>query len=106
MSALNLTVRFACELAALVAVGWWGWQIHPVLVVVFPLLFAAVWWRWVAPKAGRRLADPARFALELVVFAAATLSFVEVGQTITALVFAVVALVTASLVRIWPEPVH
>ena len=39
MSALNLALRFACELAALAAVGWCGWRINPVLGVVFPPAF-------------------------------------------------------------------
>ena len=43
MKALSLTVRFACELAALVAVAWWGWTVTPVLGVALPVLVAAVW---------------------------------------------------------------
>ena len=42
---------------------------------------------------------------ELVVFAAATAAFVAVGQTAVAVVFAVLAVMTAALVRVWPEPV-
>ena len=105
MKALNLALRFACELAALVAVAWCGWRINPVLGVVFPLAVAAVWWMWIAPKARRRLPDPARFALELVVFGAATAALVSVGQTLVAVVFAAAAVGTAALVRVWPEPV-
>jgi hypothetical protein len=105
VKALNLALRFACELAALVAVAWCGWRINPVLGVVFLLAVAAVWGMWIAPKARRRLPDPARFALELVVFAAATAALVSVGQTLVAVVFAVVAVGTAALVRVWPEPV-
>ena len=105
MSALNLALRFACELAALVAVGWCGSEINPVLGVVFPLVVAAVWGLWIAPKARRRLADPLRFVLELAVFAAATAALLSVGQVLLALVFAAAAVVTASLVRVWPETV-
>jgi hypothetical protein len=106
VSALNLTARFACEIAALVAVAWCGWEITPVLGFVFPALVAGAWGAFIAPKARRRLPDPGRFALELVVFAAATAAFVSVGQTAVAIVFAAVALVTAALVRRWPEPVR
>jgi Protein of unknown function (DUF2568) len=105
VKALNLAVRFACELAALVAVAWYGWRINPVLGVAFPLALAAVWGMWIAPKAQRRLRDPARIALELVVFAAATAALVSVGQTLVAVVFAAAAVGTAALVRVWPEPV-
>ncbi len=105
MAALNLGLRFACELAALVAVAWFGWRTSPVLAVVFPLVVAGVWGFGIAPRARRRWPDPARFLVELVIFAAATASFVAVGQVVIAVVFAVLALVTAVLVRVWPEPV-
>ena len=77
----------------------------PVLTVVFPLIVVAVWGLWIAPKARRRWSDPARFLVELVIFAAATAAFVAVGQVAVAVVFAVLAVVTAVLVRVWPEPV-
>ncbi len=95
MKALSLTVRFACELAALVAVGWWGWTVTPVLGVALPLLVAVVWGAWIAPKARRRLADPVRLVLELLIFAGATASFAAVGQWVVAIVFAVAAVGTA-----------
>jgi Protein of unknown function (DUF2568) len=104
VSAINHALRFACELAALAAVGWCGWRIHPVLAVVFPLVVAAVWGIWIAPKARRRLPDPARLVLELVVFGAASTAFISVGQPVVAVIFAIVALLTAVLVRVWPEP--
>jgi hypothetical protein len=95
VKALSLTVRFACELAALVAVGWWGWTVTPVLGVALPLLVAVVWGAWIAPKARRRLADPVRLVLELVIFAGATASFVAVGQWVVGILFAVAAVGTA-----------
>jgi hypothetical protein len=95
VKALSLTVRFACELAALVAVGWWGWTVTPVLGVALPLLVAVVWGAWIAPKARRRLADPVRLVLELVIFAGATASFVAGGQWVVGILFAVAAVGTA-----------
>jgi hypothetical protein len=105
VKASNLALRFACELAALVAVGWWGWTVNAVLVVVLPVAVAIVWGAWIAPRARRRLPDPARLAIELVIFAAATACFAAVGQPAVAIIFAAAALVTALLVRKWPEPV-
>jgi hypothetical protein len=105
VAGVNLVLRFACELAALVAVAWFGWHVFAPLGVVFPLLLAGVWGLGIAPRARRRWRDPLRFAAELVIFAAATASFVAVGQTAVAIVFAVLAVVTAALVRVWPEPV-
>jgi hypothetical protein len=92
---LSLALRFACELTALVAVAWWGWTVTPVLGVLLPLVVALAWGAAIAPKARRRLPDPPRLALELVIFAAATASFVAVDQTIVAVVFAVAAVGTA-----------
>ncbi|HEX4680012.1 MAG TPA: YrdB family protein, partial [Gaiellaceae bacterium] len=88
MSWLVHGVRFACEIAAIVAFVWWGW---PVVGIVAGAVVIAVWGAFVAPKATRRLADPARAALELVIFGAATAAFVLVGQTLLAIVFAAAA---------------
>ena len=101
MKALNLTLRFACELAMLAAFVWWGWLLAGIAAA---LVAATVWGVLIAPKASRRLPDPARFLLELTLFAAATAAFVDVGQSVVAAVFAVAAVVTAVLVRVWPEP--
>jgi hypothetical protein len=103
--AADLALRFACELAALVAVGWWGWTVSPVLGIVLPVVVAAFWGAFIAPRARRRLPDPGRLAVELVIFAAATACFVAVGQPIAGVVFAAAAVVTSLLVRKWPEPI-
>ena len=89
-------VRFACEIAAVVAVVWWGW---PVLGIVAGAVVIAVWGAWVAPQAKRRLRDPARLIVELVIFALASAAFAEVGQPLAAVVFAVASLATAALAR-------
>ncbi|MCW2963882.1 MAG: hypothetical protein JWO17_1134 [Actinomycetia bacterium] len=101
MSWLVHGVRFACEIAAVVAFVWWGW---PVLGIVLGAIVIVVWGAFVAPKATRRLADPARAVLELVIFGAATAGFVSVGQTLLAIVFAVAAAVSAGLSRRVPAP--
>ena len=101
MSVANLTIRFACEVAAVVAIVWWGW---PVAGILLGAAVIAFWGAFVGPKSPRRLRDPLRLACELVIFAAATAAFVAVGQTVVAVAFAAAAAVTASLVRVWPEP--
>ena len=95
------SVRFACEIAAVVAVVWWGW---PWLGLLLGGAMIAVWGAWVAPKAERRLPDPYRLVLELAIFALATVAYVEVGQTALAVVFAVAAAATAGLSRRFPAP--
>jgi Protein of unknown function (DUF2568) len=92
-------VRFACEIASVVAVVWWLW---PWLGLLTGVALCAVWGAWVAPKAKRQLPDPWRLELELAIFALATVAFFEVGQTAVAIVFAVAALATALLSRRFP----
>jgi len=72
-----LGVRFLAELGMLVCLGVGGWQrggslIGSVLLgVVLPVLAAGAWGRWVAPRAPRRLRDPARLGVEVLLFATA-----------------------------------
>ncbi|HVU77528.1 MAG TPA: YrdB family protein [Gaiellaceae bacterium] len=102
MSPINLTLRFACEIAAIVAVVWWAW---PWLGIVLGVVVIAVWGAFVAPKASRRLRDPWRLGVELAIFAGAAAAFAAVGQPVLAVVFAVLAVATALLTRRWSEPV-
>jgi hypothetical protein len=102
VKAANLVLRFACEVAAIVGLVWWGWIW---LGVLLGASFVAVWGAWIAPRAKRRLPDPMRLVLELVLFAVAAAAYAAAGNTAIAAVFAVCAVVTAALVRIWPEPI-
>lgn len=101
MKMLNLAVRFACEIAALVAFVWWGWPLVGWLVA---LGVAVMWGLVVAPKASHRLPDPPRLLVELVIFASAIVAFYEAAGSAVAGVFGVLAVVSACLVRVWPEP--
>jgi hypothetical protein len=102
MRVLNLAVRFGCELAALVAFVWWGW---PLVGWLAALVVAVMWGLVVAPKATHRLPDPPRLLVELVIFASAIVAFYEAGSETAAGVLGVLAVVSAVLVRVWPEPV-
>jgi hypothetical protein len=74
-----LAVRFLAELGMLACLGVGGWQRagsllgSVVLGVALPGVAAAVWGRWVAPRAPRRLHDPARLGVEVTLFTAALL---------------------------------
>lgn len=102
---LVLTVRFATELVMLALLGVAGarsvdgvaWAV--LLAVALPLAAAAVWGLALAPRAPRRLPDPARLVVELVLFAATAVGVAAVGLRWTAVVFFVVAAGTALLVR-------
>ena len=72
--AVLLALRFVAELALLAALAWGGWHLSDstpislLAAVLLPVLAALAWGRWVAPKAGHRLRDPARAAVEIVLF--------------------------------------
>jgi hypothetical protein len=113
MRALNLGIRFLCELGLLAGLAAWGaLAVSPVvgrvvLAVLAPLLAAAAWGRWVAPKSPQRLADPARWAVELVLFGAAAAGLTAVGHPRWAVALAVPAVLTGAGSRIWGDaPVH
>lgn len=80
------SLRFLAEMAALAALGYAAWTLAAgtsvglavVAVAAAPLLAALAWGRWVAPRARHRLADPARLAVEVVVFGTAVLGLVLV----------------------------
>lgn len=71
---LNLGLRFGLELCLLAAFAYWGfrldagWLLRVVAAIGAPLLAAAVWGTFVAPKATRLLPEPWRFGLELLLF--------------------------------------
>ena len=94
-------VRFLLELAALVALGFWGVQTgtslpaQVALGLAAPLFAAGVWGTFVAPKARYRLPGPARLGLELLVFGATALALVDVGLFTAAGVVAGFAVVTS-----------
>ncbi|WP_083707115.1 YrdB family protein [Intrasporangium flavum] len=99
--------RFASELGMLAALGVGGWTVgSPVAVVVgvlmaaaLPVLAAAVWGRWVAPRASRRLDDPARLGVEVVLFGAAVGGLVLSGRPGWALALGLLWAVTAPFGR-------
>jgi hypothetical protein len=100
-----LAVRFGLELAALVALGYWGFDTGDgtltkiLLGLGAPLVAAVLWGLFVSPKA--RFRSPVLKAVfELVVFGAAVLALVGAEQTGFAIAFAVVAILDSVLVRV------
>jgi len=96
--------RFLAELgmlSGLAVVGWHagnresGGGLGFVLALVMPVLAALVWGLWVAPQARRRVPDPARFVVELVLFGAAAVGLVATSSMFWAVALAVLWLATA-----------
>lgn len=102
MRRLNLVFRFVLEIVVLVALFLWGTSVSDQLIVQVvlglgaPALVIVVWALFVAPKASRRLPDPQRLAVEVVVFGAGVLAFLAAGHLVLA-----VLLAAASALSLW-----
>jgi hypothetical protein len=102
---LLLLVRLASEVALLAALAVTGTAVgggpgtRLLLMGLLPGVAIAVWWRFVAPKASRRLPDPDRLVVEVVLFAVSAFGVWLAGHALVAAVYGVVSVVTAVLVR-------
>jgi hypothetical protein len=101
-----LALRFLTELFLLVALAVVGVHFgrgHGVGTIAFgvaALAFGVVVWGFlVAPKARLRLPDPARLAVELVMFAGAATLLIVAGDWVMGVPFAVISIGVAFLVR-------
>src|SRR4051794_4354096 len=108
MSALGravvLLVRFLSEIGALIGFTLYGLHEAGWLGVVPPLVAAAVWARWMAPRSDSRLTDPWRLIAELAFFCAATSAFAAADAATVAAVYGPIAIGCAVLVRYVGEP--
>ena len=103
MQSLNYTVRFLLELCALAALGYWGFvagQTLPMQLLLglgAPLLAAAAWGAFVAPRARWPAHEPWRLLVEIIVFGAASLALWAVHQPALAVILAAVYIAN----RLW-----
>jgi Protein of unknown function (DUF2568) len=102
---LVLALRFVSELA-LVGGAAWAASTRPASVVVAvaagilaALAVAVVWSVAIAPTSRRRLSDPLRLVLEIVLFGAVALGLADVGHVPAAVVLVVAGSATAVGVR-------
>jgi hypothetical protein len=78
MKALNLGLAFSLELALLVAIAYWGFQldattsVHWLATIGAPAALALAWGQVAAPYAKRRLPRLRRLAFKILVFACAS----------------------------------
>jgi hypothetical protein len=89
----NDGLRFVLELAALSALGYWGFAEHDgvlqwLLGLGAPLLAALVWGTFVAPKASRPTVDPVRLLLELAVFGSGVAALFAADAVVFGAIFA------------------
>lgn len=93
---INMTLRFVLELAALLALGIWGWQkgdglLRFVLAFGVPLVAAFLWAAFRVPgdpgAAPVAIPGTLRLAFELVLFAFATWAFYDTNLKALAGIF-------------------
>jgi uncharacterized protein DUF2568 len=102
-----LALKLALELCMLAALAYWGAQaggstaLDVLLALAAPLAAAAVWGRYAAPRASRRLAPGPRVVLESCVFAVAAVALVAAGAPVLAAVFAALVALDSALLLRW-----
>jgi hypothetical protein len=98
---LNAFLRFALELVAFGVLAWWGWHTGGiVLAIALPLLAAALWGAFVAPRARWFLPLGGRLAVEAVVFGGAVLALISLGYPVLAVNLAVLAVANSIMVHL------
>lgn len=109
MKSLNLAFRFILELLALLALFLWGsarsdeLTVQLVIGLGAPALVMVVWGLFVAPKARRRLPDPLRVMVELVIFALAVVAFALTVGAVVAVLFGLAVLISLALMFLWDQ---
>jgi len=96
MGNANYGLRFLLEMGALAALAYWGFHefagvVQWVIGFGAPLLVAAVWGRFMSPKASHPTVDPVRLLIETAVFGAGVAALFAADATTLAVVFAVLA---------------
>ena len=100
-----LTLRFLTELATVAALATAGALAHTavawrvVLAILGVVLFAVIWGLAIGPRASRRLGDPVRLVVEILIFVVSALALGLVGYPVIGIVVAVISIGTAAALR-------
>ena len=102
----NLALRFLLELAALTAVGYWGWKTGDgalgwVLAVAAVAAVIAVWALFVSPKHTIETSKPVAFAIELGVWMLAGAALYATDHAALGLAFVAVSVISGLLNYVW-----
>ena len=104
-----LTVRFLTEVALVAGLAIAGARLGDGVVftildaVLLPLAAAALWGMFIAPRARRRLAEPARIIVEIALFGGTGLVLLLSGLPVTGIVIAVAGIGFAILTRMFAK---
>ena len=103
----NLAVRFLLEIGALGTLAFWGVHAGQSLLgdlalgLGAPLLAAAVWGTFAAPKSALRLHGAGLVAVQLGVLGAGAIALAAAGHPLPGAVFAVLVVVNSVLLHVW-----
>ncbi len=109
VKAFNLVVRFVVELCLLAAVSYGGfqldggWPVRMAAGIGAPLLVAGVWGLFVAPKAWRRLPEPWRLGLEIILFGWGVAALAAAERPLLAAALGITFFFNRVLVMVWKQ---
>ncbi|HET8908617.1 MAG TPA: YrdB family protein [Ktedonobacterales bacterium] len=109
LKGINLGLAFFVELAALAALGYWGFTVGPNVVLKFvlglgaPALAVVIWAFFGAPRSSMQLQGVAYLALQALVFGSGALALVAAGQRGLGITYAIVAFVNSAAAAIWRQ---
>jgi hypothetical protein len=98
----NDVFRFLLEMAMLVGLAFAGFSLDDralgwVLGLGLPFVAATAWGLLLAPRSGRRVADPAQLAVELLLFGATAALLVAAGHAALGIGFGVLVAIHLAL---------
>lgn len=103
LRALSEAMAFALEMAMLYGLSVWGFTVSQAVWVCWsagigvPAATIALWGRWLAPRARRRLGRVGTAALSLALFELAALALAAAGHVRLALAFAITAPISVAM---------
>jgi hypothetical protein len=106
---VNLALRFLLEICALVAVGYWGFQIGNntmikwVLGIGGPIIIAVVWGVFGSPNALIKLPMTLHLLLELLVFGIPAIALYATGNRKLAWLFGICVVINRLLMYVWKQ---
>jgi hypothetical protein len=109
ISGIVLIGRFLSELAMFAGLATAGFRLGDGVVfgivdaVLLPVVAAALWGMFLAPRARRRLPEPTRFLVEFVLFGATGLVLALSGLVVAGIVVGVAGIGFAALTRVFAK---
>lgn len=106
---INLALRFLLEVAALIAVGYWGFQTGKgpffkfLLGLGAPIMIAVVWGMYGSPAAPYPVQGILRLLLEFLIFGLAALTLYFAGHPTLAVLFGVLVIINRILMHVWNQ---